>query len=133
MHTNQAVSRRRTPRTAGRRGTALLVCIFVVSMTSIIVVSVLDAEMLRLTALRNASQYDRALYLAGAAVHDALAELETDSSWRTGVSASDFPTGSGGAYAASVADSAPNTVVITASGSFGGVTRKLTVTVYLAS
>jgi hypothetical protein len=101
-------------------------------MTSVIVVSMLDAEMLRLTALRNASDYDRALYLAGAAAHEALAELEADPTWRTGVSAGDFPTGSGGAYAASLADSAANTVIITASGSFGGVTRRLTVTVYLA-
>jgi len=102
-------------------------------MTSAIVVSMLDAEMLRLTALRNASNYDRALYLAGAAVHHALAELEADPTWRTGVSSSDFPAGSGGAYTASVADSATNTVVITADGTSGGVTRKLTVTVYLSS
>lgn len=132
MRTSEVSRCRPTRPPAARRGTALVVCIFVVSMTSVIVVSMLDAEMLRLTALRNASDYDRALYLAGAAAHEALAELESDPTWRTGVSASDFPTGSGGAYAASLADSAANTVIITASGTFGGVTRRLTVTVYLA-
>lgn len=132
MRTNELASCRPTRPQAARRGTALVVCIFVVSMTSVILVSMLEAETLRLTALRNASDYDRALYLAGAAAHEALAELETDPTWRTGVSASDFPSGSGGAYTASVADSAANTAVISAGGSFGGVTRRLTVTVYLA-
>ena len=57
------------------RGAALLVCIFVVALTSLLVVSMLDVETIQMAASRNTVYYEQALSLAGAAAHHALAEL----------------------------------------------------------
>ena len=59
-----------------RSGTALLVCLFVVSMLVAMLVAILDTETSKLSAMRNTADYEKALYLAGAGVHQALAELE---------------------------------------------------------
>jgi len=112
-----------------RRGTALLVCIFTMSITAVLVISVLDTETIEMSALRNNNEYERALYLAGAAVHHALAELEQNSSWRSGISSTEYPTGSGNVYSATLVDGAGATVVITGTGSAGSFTRNLEVSV----
>ena len=114
---------------SSRRGAALLVCIFVMAMTAAVVIAVLDTQMIQMTALRHTIDYERALYLAGAGVHAALAELEADSTWRTGIASTEFPAGSGATYSATVADDGSGMVIITGMGVAGGVTRKLQVTV----
>ena len=93
------------------------------------VVAMLDAETMDMTILRNTADYDRAYYLAAAGVNHALAELEHNMSWRTGVPAVEFPAGSGQTYSASVVDGSGIQVVVTGTGVAGGVTRKLQVTV----
>jgi len=108
---------------------ALLLCLFVMVLTSVLLVGLLGTATSQLTAVRNTADYERALYLAGAAVHHALAEIEADPSWRGDISSTEFPAGSGNTYTASAVDGAGNTVVITGSGTAGSVTRKLEVTI----
>jgi hypothetical protein len=112
-----------------RRGAALLVCIFVMAMTTVVVVAVLDSQMIQRTALRQTLNYEKALFLAGAGAHHALVELEIDDSWRTGIPSTEFPAGSGDTYAATVVDGTGGAVIITATGTAGGITRTLEVTI----
>lgn len=112
-----------------RRGAALMVCLFTMVVCSVIVVAMLDATTLRLSSLRNSVDYERALYLAGAAVHESLAELEGNYGWRDGIPSTEFPAGSGNSYSATVADGGNDDVVITGYGVSGTVTRTLQVTV----
>ena len=114
-----------------RSGAALLVCIFVVTLTTMLVMSMLEIQTTETAALRNTADYERALYLAGAAAHHALAELEADSSWRDGISLTEYPAGSGFTYSATILDGAPGQVVISGFGTAGAVTRKVDVTVEL--
>lgn len=112
-----------------RHGVALLVCLFIISMTSMLLVGVLDTQIGQWSALRNTIDYERATYLAGAGVYHCLAELEYDPSWRTGVPKTEFPPGSGGIYTAEVSEAENGTVIVTATGAAGEVVRRLQVTV----
>lgn len=112
-----------------RRGMALLLCLFIVAITSSLLIGVLDTCTTQYSAVRNTTDYDAAQYLAGAAVHHALAEMELDSSWMTGIPATEFPVGSGRTYSATVAAGAGGTVVITGVGTAHNTTRRLEVTV----
>ena len=108
---------------------ALLVCLFVVAVTSALLVGVLDTCTTQYSAIRNTTDYDAAQYLAGAAVHHALAELELDASWVAGIPSTEFPPGSGRAYSATVAAGVGGTVVVTGVGTAGTTTRRLEATV----
>lgn len=101
----------------------------VVSVTAMIVVAMIEAETYKYSSLRNTIAYERANYLAGAAVNDALAELEEDTAWRTGISSTEFPAGSGDTYSATATDGTGDLVVVTGIGTADGVTRTLQVTV----
>jgi type II secretory pathway component PulK len=115
---------------SSRRGAALLVCIFVVAITTVLVVSMLDGQMLQMTAMRNTLEYERALYLAGAAVHHALALMQEseDPFEAFSIGPIEFPAGSGNTYEADAVDVAGE-VVITGSGTSGATSRYLRVTV----
>ena len=117
-------------RCVGRRATALLVCIFVMAVTTVIVLSMIDTQTLRMTALRNTQQYEQALYLAGAAIHHAIAQVEDDpgSTPPFSIGPVEFPLGSGDNYQADVV-AASGDLVITGSGSSGDVTRYLRATI----
>ncbi len=108
---------------------ALLVCLFVMLLVSLTLLGMLGTARSQMTALHNTADYERALYLAGAGVHHALAEIEADLGWRGDISATEFPAGSGNTYSASATDGSGNTVVVTGTGVAGSVTRKLQVTV----
>ena len=108
---------------------ALLLALFVMTLTSTLVVSMLDAEMFRYMALRNTYQWDEARYLAEAGLNEAFAHLEDDIEWRSGISATEFPAGSGNTYRVSVVDGSEGTVRLTAIGMAGSFTRTLDVTV----
>ncbi len=131
MHRFDARTSRTTAIRRGRRrsAAALLVCIFVVMLSSVLVISVVDTETIAMTAIRNANEYERAQYLAGAAVHHALAELQEDPNWRDGIANTTFPPGGGDTYSATVVDGAPGTVIVTGVGTSGQYTRRLQVTV----
>lgn len=112
-----------------RDGAGLLMALFVVSIITVMVVSVYEMQLAQWAVVRNTSDYERALYLAGAAVHHALAEIENDPDWRDGVASTEYPAGSGQTYSATLADTAGGMVVVTGSGTTGEVTRKLQVTI----
>ena len=112
-----------------RRGAAMLTALFVMTVSSVLVISIMDTETLQYSALRNTLDWDRARYLAEAGLQHALAELEADITWRTGISNTQFPAGSGNLYWATAVDGANRTVVVTAWGQAANVTRKLETTV----
>ena len=113
-----------------RRATALLVCVFVLAMITAIVVSMFDSQMLEVTAARHTRDYEQALYLAGAGVHDALAQIEAleEPFAPFDVGPVEFPAGSGNVYQADAVEDGGN-VVITAAGTSGNITRYLEVTI----
>jgi type II secretory pathway component PulK len=112
-----------------RRAAALLTALFVMTVTSTLVITMLDTQTLQFAAMRNTIDWDRARYLAEAGIQHALAELEANIDWRTGVTATQFPFGSGNTYTATAVDGANGTVVVTATGTAGNVTRRLQITV----
>jgi hypothetical protein len=112
-----------------RRASAMMTAMFVMAVTSIIVIGILDTETLEYSALRNTIQYDRARYLAEAGAAHALAFLEDDITWRQGIPATEFPAGSGDTYWATVTDGPDATVLVTAVGTAGSVTRSVEVRV----
>ncbi|GAB5405534.1 MAG: hypothetical protein Aurels2KO_37650 [Aureliella sp.] len=108
-----------------RRGAALMLALFVMTVVSTLVVSMCNTQMLRYAALRNTRDWDSSRYLAEAGLHHALSQLERDIDWRAGVPATEFPAGSGETYSASVVDGPDGTVVVTAKGSVGTFSRVL--------
>jgi hypothetical protein len=106
-----------------------MVCVFVIAMTSLLVVRILDTETAQLAAIRNTTDYERALYLAGAGVHHALAELESDNGWRGTVTAGSYP--ADGSYTATAVDGVGAEVVVTGIGVAGDAVRTLEATVSL--
>jgi Tfp pilus assembly protein PilX len=118
--------RRRRPK--GARGIALLICLFVLSMVTLWTVDMLESASIYQSALRNTIEYEQALYLANAGVHHALAQLESDASWRGTATAGSYP--ASGSYSATAVNGATaGTVDITATGVAGGSTRRLSATV----
>ena len=107
----------------------MLVCIFVMSITTIIVVSMIDTQTLQMKALRHTQEYERSLYLAGAAVHHAMAQLEDDPDLPPpfGIGPIEFPAGSGSTYEAQVVEDGDD-LVITGTGTSGSTTRYVQVT-----
>ena len=114
-----------------RRGLAMMVAIFLMVVVSGIVIATLDTTMLNYAANRNTLAWDKARYMAEAGVQHACALLEADSTWRTGITSTEFPSGSGNTYSVTVVDGASNTIVVTATGTSGGVSRYLTATLKL--
>jgi len=111
-----------------RRGMALLLCLFVLSLVSVWVVDMFQSAAIYQSALRNTIEYEQALYLANAGVHHAVAELESNPAWRNTVTAGTYP--ATGSYSATAANgSAAGTVEITATGVAGGATRRLRATI----
>ncbi len=113
-----------------RRGAALLFCLFIIFVVTLMVVNVLDTATLQLSAVRNMIEYERALYLANAGAHHATALLEADGTWRGTVSEGSYPADD--TYSATAVDG-PNayTVIVTSSGVAGEVTRNVTVVIEL--
>jgi type II secretory pathway component PulK len=107
----------------------MMTALFVMAVTSVIVIGILDTETLQYSALRNTIEYDRARYLAEAGAAHAVAFLERDITWRDGISITEFPSGSGDTYTATVVDGPDSTVIVTASGVSGRVTRRLQLTI----
>lgn len=125
-HRSSFVVRHSTARP--RRGMALLLCMFVVSIVTVWLVDMLDSATVNQSALRNTIEYEQALYLANAGVHHAVAELEQDTTWRSTATAGSYP--ASGSYSATAVDGAVSgTVDITSYGVSGQVARKLRATV----
>jgi hypothetical protein len=115
--------RRRQP-----HGMALLLCIFVLSIITVWLVDMLDTTTAYTSALRNNIEYEQSLYLANAGVHDAVAQLESDTSWLGTVTAGSYPA-SGSYSATAVTGGVAGTVTVTSYGVAGATTRKVVATV----
>lgn len=112
-----------------RRGAALMVCMFIVFIVTLLVVNVLDTLTLDLSSVRNNIDYERALYLANAGVHAAAAQLETDPAWRSIVVDGAYP--GDNTYQASAANGPVGTAIVTSRGVSGGITRTVIATFQL--
>lgn len=112
----------RTPRPR-RAGVALLLCLFVVSIVSSLLLNVLNTQMLHLASARSIYDYERALYLANAGIHHACAELAEDAAWRGTIVDGAYPAND--TYTASAQDGPPGTIEITATGVAGEVARTI--------
>jgi hypothetical protein len=106
---------------------ALLVCMFVIAATTALVVALYDTQTTQWAAQRNTADYERALYLAGAAVQHALVQLEADYTWRSSVTDGSYP--GDDTYSGSAADGTGGDVIVTGIGVAGGATRTVQVTV----
>ena len=102
---------------------------FIIFLITLLVVNVLDTLTLELSSVRNNIDYERALYLANAGVHAAVAELEADTTWRGVVADGAFP--GDDTYQATASNGALGTAIITASGVSGDITRTVTATIQL--
>jgi len=114
-----------------RRGVTLLLCLFVIGVTSVMLLGILETSMLEMTAARNTGDYERAVYLAGAGIHHALAELEQDPNWTGPIPPTEFPAGSGNTYEVTTSPGSGNTIIVTSTGTAGTLTRTLEATVQL--
>lgn len=112
-HPMMRQTRRRCPRSA----TALMMALFIMSVSSATVIYILDTETVQYAAHRNMMAYDRARYLAEAGLQHALAELDADFTWRVGIPTTEFPSGSGNTYSASVTEGTGGTLIVSAEGS----------------
>ena len=118
--------RRSEPR---RSGAALLATLFAMTVTSLIVIAILDTQISQYGSLRNTIQYDQARYLAEAGLNHGLSLLESDITWRGAVARTEFPVGSGRYYSATAVDGSDATVVVTGTGEAGAVVRTVQVVV----
>ena len=113
-----------------QRGAALLLCLFVIFLVTLMVVNILDTTTLQLATIRNTVDYEKALYLANAGVHHAAAMLENDNTWRGTVSEGTYPESN--TYTATAVDGADDyTAIVTASGSAGEIQRTVTALIEL--
>lgn len=117
------------PLTMRRRGTALLAALFVMSISSMVVLAVLDSQTSQYSALSNTVAYDEARYLAEAGTAHALALLETDFSWRGTVPRTEFPRNSNRYYSALVEDGSNGTVTVTGTGESSDFIRTVSLVV----
>lgn len=108
-----------------RKGATMMTALFIMAVTTAVVISILDTEMLQYAALRNTAEYERARYLAEAGVAHALAYLENDITWRGTIGPVEFPLASGNSYSATVMDDQDGKIRVQASGTSGRVTRRL--------
>ena len=108
----------------------MLLALIVASLAALLTVALMDATRLRVRAAGNTRDYETARYLDEAGLHRALCELESDITWRTGVSNVAFPPGGPNTYSVTVADGPDGTVEVRAAGTVprpdGAVTRVLT-------
>ncbi len=126
---NQTGCSKREP----RRGAALLFCIFIIAFMTLMVINVLDTTTLEMSALRNSMEYERALFLANAGVHEMAAQLEADSTYRTTITDGAYPADD--TYEATVVDAVGflngKHVIVTSKGVANETTRTVEATIEL--
>jgi len=115
------------PTDNARRGAALMITMFMIFLVTLLVINVLDTETVELSAVRNSIDHEKALYLANAAMHHALAEIEAAPGWLGTVTSGSYPAND--TYTATAASGSGSTVIITAKGAAGGAIRTITATI----
>lgn len=105
-----------------------MICLFVLSLVTIWTVDMLESASVYQSALRNAIEYEQALYQANAGVQHALSQLEADVAWRGTATAGGYP--ASGSYSATAANGAAvGTVDIISTGVAGATTRRVQATI----
>jgi len=112
-----------------RCGAALLFALFIISFMTLMVVNVLDSTTLELSAIRNSMDYERALFLANAGVHEVAAQVEADSAWIGTITDGAYPADD--TYEAVAVSGLNYTVIVTSKGVAGEVTRTVQATIEL--
>jgi type II secretory pathway component PulK len=126
MNANQ--HRIRKPNGQRRKAIALLICLFVLSLVSVWTVDMLESASVYQSALRNAIEYEQALYQANSGIQHVLSQLETDISWRGTATAGSYP--ASGSYSATAVNGATSgTVDVTSNGVAGVTTRRVQATI----
>lgn len=111
-----------------RKGIALLICLFVLSLVSVWTVDMLESASVYQSALRNSIEYEQALYQANSGVQHVLSQLETDVGWRGTATAGSYP--ASGSYSATAVNGATSgTVDVTSNGVAGVTTRRVQATI----
>jgi hypothetical protein len=104
---------------------------FVVSSLVVIALETTTADM---AITRNTLAFSQGLYIADAGIQHALAKLRTDRTWRDGfpIPGVEYPPGSGYRYVVSVVDGAGGEVILTSTGTVGGLSKSVRATISLA-
>ncbi len=107
-----------------------MVCIFAMLIVSGLVVIALDVATTDMAITRNTLSLSKALYVADAGVQHALALLRADRTWRTGFPSPgvECPPGSGSWYVVTVTDGAGGEVIVTSTGTVGGLSKMVRAT-----
>lgn len=112
-----------------RTGTVLIAALFVMSVSSIVILAILESQTSHWAALNSTVATEHSLFLAETGVAHGLAILEADNRWRGTVSRMEFPAGSGHFYGAVIESGENGAVVVTGTGETSNTTRTVTVTV----
>lgn len=104
-----------------RSGAALLFVMFVITFMTLMVINVLDTTTLDTSALRNTIDYERALLLANAGIHETAAQLEANSNWTGTITNGAYPAND--TYEAVTVSSSNRRVVVTSIGVSGDISR----------
>jgi hypothetical protein len=94
---------------------------FIISFMTLMVVNVLDTTTLEMAVVRNSMDYERALFLANAGVHEVAAQLEANSTWLGTITDGLYPATD--TYQAVAVSGGSYTVNVTSIGVAGEVTR----------
>jgi Tfp pilus assembly protein PilX len=124
LNSSKHADRRRRPR--NRRGAALMICMFIIFIVTLLVVNILDTLTLELASVRNNNNYERALYLANAGVHAVAAQLENDATWRGMITDGTYPAED--TYQATAVNGSIGQCIVTSRGVAGEVTRRVVAT-----
>jgi len=89
---------------AARRGSAFLLILFLMAVTTPLIVLLCNAHSTHVRCVHNHVSGRTALYVAEAGVHRAIAELLADGAWRTGFTDEAFPDGLGHTFTVTLAD-----------------------------
>jgi hypothetical protein len=99
-------------------------------MVSSLVVLALDAQTVEMAITRNVLSLSKSLYTADAGVQHAMGMLRADVTWRTGFPSPgvEFPAGSGSFYYVTVTEGADGEVIVTSTGTVGGLSKTIRAT-----
>lgn len=112
-----------------RRGIALLLCIFVAAVTSILLLGILESQRIEMQTVTNVVESERANFMAEAAIHEIKSRLLTSSAWRGKTGWRRIPGDAMSTFHGSVRDVSGGKVEITGIGRVGEITKQKRVVV----
>ena len=103
-------------------------------VVSSLVVLTLEVGTTEMAITRNTLRLSKALYAADAGIQHALAMLRADRTWRAGFPdpGVEFPPGSEAGYVVSVVEGGSGEVVVTSTGTVGGLSKTIRATITVA-